>query len=119
MELSSFRYGIIAVDRTFNILHYCGYERPPMKEDFDHLRWELSTDEELGLTGRIGEFELVEAPKDVVAYYQRIIVSPDTEWLPQETETGVVSERFKELVLKTRMVSQPSWVRIPPTPYSK
>jgi hypothetical protein len=82
MDVSDFKYGIIAIDAEGHILHYCGYKERPKEEDFDHLKWELSTDEELGLTNRIGEFVLIEAPKEVVEFYRKTGDDPDTEWLP-------------------------------------
>lgn len=72
------KYGILAVDSRQDaegmnpILHFCGYEEPPNDDDFDDLRHELLTDEELGLTEMMDYVVLVEASPDVVAMYREM-----------------------------------------------
>jgi hypothetical protein len=84
MDVSDFKHGIMALDKEGNILHFCGYRIRPTKKMFDHLKWELSTDEEIGLTDRIGEFVLVEAPQEVVNVYRNTGNDPNITWLPSK-----------------------------------
>lgn len=73
------RYGIIAVDKKIenneiSVLHFCGYEKKPTKVCFTDLAKELSTDREFGLVGKSERYFLMEAPKDVVTKFARMVV---------------------------------------------
>ena len=74
-------YGIVAYlpycdsEGNIEILHFCGYEKPIQKEWIDHLREELLTDEEFGLTKIAKDLIIEEARPDIVLYYKRQIES--------------------------------------------
>ena len=58
----------MALDENNNVLHFCGYENRPTKEDKEVLRHELQTDESLGLVGT--RFTLVFLPvRQLIEYF--------------------------------------------------
>jgi hypothetical protein len=81
-EIKKFKYGLIAAEQTaedeangeMSILHFCGYVKPPTKEDVVALKEELNTDPEFGLVGRIGkDVFILDASKDVVEFYTNMV----------------------------------------------
>ena len=79
--IKKFNYGIIALAKNDKdprrILHFAGYEEPLEQKDYEHLNEELINDPEFKTDE---EFILLEAPKEVLDYYQKIF---DLEIKPQ------------------------------------
>jgi len=68
-------YGLIVVDplqegEMMDIIHFCGYEVPPTKNDAAILREELMTDPEFGLTEIAEHLDILPAPDDIVKKYR-------------------------------------------------
>lgn len=61
-----FDYGIIAINKEGNVLHFAGFMERPGKVDFDELREELKTYEEFGLVDKMDGLTLVEAPQSFI-----------------------------------------------------
>ena len=71
-------FGIIAVSglsEPLRIHHFCGYENKPTERDFSELRRELENDETFGLAGEMETIMLVEAPKEIVMRYRRLMTT--------------------------------------------
>lgn len=64
-------YGILAINKEGEILHFCGYETEPSYQDWIHLQDELNTDLELGMVGV--EHVLVPASPEMCREYQKMI----------------------------------------------
>jgi len=62
-------YGIVALDEKGTILHFCGYENPVKKEDFDKLKSELDNDKEFSLKGT--NYTLAEASPEIIEDYRK------------------------------------------------
>ncbi len=72
-------YGLIAVlpdeskkDEDLEVLHFCGYEKPPSVSDLESLYEELRNDEEFGLTEVADGLVIIPAPKEVLEYYRDV-----------------------------------------------
>lgn len=84
-----FKSGIIAyrhVENTENdpaeegmveILHFCGFESELTEDLFKALNEELLSDPEFGLTD--GNYELAEAPEDLLEYYSTLMEQNNVE----------------------------------------
>jgi len=64
-------YGYMVLDENNELVHFCGYESEPTKEDKEHLRHELQTDEALGLVGK--ELTLVYLPiRQIIEWLSKV-----------------------------------------------
>jgi hypothetical protein len=74
-ENFTFNYGLIAVDPKqegdhFDILHFCGYEEEPGKEEAKALREEFRTDPSFGLQEIWDKVDIMLASEEIVQEYQ-------------------------------------------------
>jgi len=81
-------YGLMIVDarkqnEDYEILHFCGYEKPPTKIDAYSLREEIKNDPEFGLQDKWEFVDILLAPKDIVEKYKNIVFTdqPEGIWL--------------------------------------
>jgi len=76
-SLNTVSHGLIVLDPdTLNegmvdIVHFCGYWSPPTQDDINHLKEELKTDEEFGLTEIADRLIIQEATPETVDMYCR------------------------------------------------
>jgi len=75
-------YGLIAVfpdpskkEEELDILHFCGYESEPGKNEIESLYEELKTDDEFGLIEIADKLVIILAPQDIVDYYKNIVAN--------------------------------------------
>jgi hypothetical protein len=61
-------FGIVAITKDGEVLHFCGYENEPEPVDFASLEAELKRDAEFGLAER-SDYALVKAPQEIVDFY--------------------------------------------------
>lgn len=78
MNNEPFKYGLIVVDLNqegdmLKILHFAGYWEKPTKEDAKHLKQELMTDEEFGLTEVANKLAILPAPDYIVEEYLKMM----------------------------------------------
>jgi hypothetical protein len=65
--------GRIVSDNTeMEIVHFCGFEKPIPPGADEELRRELATDPTFELVGEIDSLIIVEAPPEVVRFYQEV-----------------------------------------------
>jgi hypothetical protein len=62
-------HGIIALENS-KIVHFCGYEEEPTRQDFESLKKELFTNEEFGLAGKTLTFAI--ATSEIINFYKEI-----------------------------------------------
>lgn len=56
----NFNYGIVVTNKEFNIIyHIAMYENEPTKQEIEHLKIELETDEEFDLLDKTSDKEFV------------------------------------------------------------
>lgn len=84
MKVENMRYGLVVVDKRdleksqdgmVTILHFCGFQYVPTKEDAQHLYDELATDEEFGVTDIIEHIGIYTAPESIVNEYREDILA--------------------------------------------
>lgn len=73
-------YGLMVFDPEIpeengekEIVHFCGFEENPSQNEIEHLREELRTDEEFGLTEVWERLVIIPAPYDIVEQYRKMI----------------------------------------------
>jgi len=69
--VESCKYGLVVVDETSEIFHFCAYLNKPTEVDKQNLYYELKTDESFGLTDRIDKLTIEEASQEVLDQYIR------------------------------------------------
>jgi hypothetical protein len=72
-------FGLIAIDRQGNILHFCGYENPPTSIDKKLLEKELATDPEFGLIGKQDQYAVTNAPEALVEIMRKDFEASPTD----------------------------------------
>lgn len=72
-NLKDIKHGIAAVIRSdenpedFQVVHFVGFFEKPNEDDWNHIKDELETDEDLGLVGM--DFDLIEATPDMIDFF--------------------------------------------------
>jgi hypothetical protein len=66
MKIKDIKYGLIVVDpeeegEEKSVLHFCGYENKPTKEDINSLFYELEENESFGLSHIVKRLLIIEA----------------------------------------------------------
>ena len=77
IEEATFKYGLIVVNLDeiddngdTKVIHFAGYYNEPTDEDAILLRKELGEDEDFGLSQRIDELTISEAPEEIIEFYR-------------------------------------------------
>jgi hypothetical protein len=77
-KLSTITLGLIAIDpmsedkEMVDIVHFVGYWNKPTKKEVEHLKEELKTDEEFGLTEIADRLVILPAPDHIVEHYKNL-----------------------------------------------
>lgn len=81
------KHGLIAVlpdpkqqEEDLEILHFCGYESKPGKNEIESLHEELKNDESFGLIDVAENLVIIPAPPDIVQYYRNMIKEENLDW---------------------------------------
>ena len=75
-NLKDIKYGIAAIIKSedepedFQVAHFVGFFEKPNDHDWNHIKEELETDEDLGLVGM--EFDLIEATPDMIDFFTKM-----------------------------------------------
>jgi len=67
--MKKINFGLMVIDESGNILHFCGYENLPTDADKKSLYKELKEDSSFGLIDKIDSLEIMEAPQEIVISY--------------------------------------------------
>jgi len=65
------QFGLMVLDESGEVVHFCGYENEPTKADRRHLFIEMKTDPELGLVGR-DDLRILPATTKVLEQYRSL-----------------------------------------------
>lgn len=85
MDITHALVAVVWGDGELDILHFCGFNREPVEEDYRALADRLQTDSKYGMIGEEG-WVIQEAPPSLVQYY--IQMPDDATWMV--TESGVI-----------------------------
>lgn len=67
--IESIKFGLIILDESGWMIHFCGYPDKPTNEDREQLRNELKADESFGLTER-SDLWIRDASQEQVDFYR-------------------------------------------------
>lgn len=68
-------YGIMVVPKNnpTSVVHFVAYEEEPDEHNYNSLREELNTDQELGLVGQMDEHLLLPATHDAIEFFREFV----------------------------------------------
>jgi len=77
-DVNNIKHGLMVIDpdekgEMFEVLHFVGYWNEPTPESVKHLREELKTDKEFGLTDIADRLSILPAPDYIVERYVNMI----------------------------------------------
>lgn len=75
MKIQDIQYGIVVRNEEGRCLHFVGFEEKPTIRDIEHIREELATDKEFGLTEIIDDLSIEEAREETVNFFKTYFLS--------------------------------------------